>query len=112
MTQISKVSVTEGETANITCCWTGTFERVRVKWLKNQTEIIKGNYTNLIQSQGSEKKCSYLHFSNIKTKDSGTYICEVIVEIPSLTKVNGKGTVITVKTGNDTSISNTEESGK
>ncbi|KAL3986502.1 transmembrane and immunoglobulin domain-containing protein 2 [Sarotherodon galilaeus] len=99
VTQSPDVSVMEGETVNITCCWTGTFERVRVNWLKNQT-VIKSEI-NFFQSHGSLKKevktCSSLNISNIRTEDSGTYICKVIVEIPSLTESRGNGTIITVR---------------
>ncbi|XP_035768783.1 uncharacterized protein LOC118455086 [Neolamprologus brichardi] len=98
VTQSPDVSVRVGETVNITCCWPGKFERVGVNWLKNQTVIKKE--TNLNQSQ--EKRCSSLNISNIRTEHSGTYICKVTVEIPSLTEAKGNGTVITVKTVNDT----------
>ncbi|XP_063326997.1 transmembrane and immunoglobulin domain-containing protein 2-like [Pelmatolapia mariae] len=99
VTQTPDVSVMEGETVNITCCWTETFERFSVAWLKNQTLIRRESYPN--QSQGSLKKeakiCSTLNISNIGTEDSGTYICRVIVEIPSLTESKGNGTIVTVR---------------
>ncbi|XP_039466097.1 cell adhesion molecule 2-like isoform X2 [Oreochromis aureus] len=109
------ISVMEGATVNITCCWTVTFGRVGVNWLKNQT-VIK-NEVKQNQSQGSLKEetkmCSSLNFSNIQTKDSGTYICKVTLEIPSLFEAKGNGTVITVreKTENDNGNSNRKESG-
>uniref|UniRef100_A0A3Q2VBU4 Ig-like domain-containing protein n=1 Tax=Haplochromis burtoni TaxID=8153 RepID=A0A3Q2VBU4_HAPBU len=90
------VSVMEGETVNITCCWTGKFERFRVNWLKNQTEI-RSDQPNVFLKK-EEKNCSSLNISNVRTEDSGTYICRVTVEIPSLTEAEGNGTVITVKT--------------
>uniref|UniRef100_A0A668UKP1 Ig-like domain-containing protein n=1 Tax=Oreochromis aureus TaxID=47969 RepID=A0A668UKP1_OREAU len=108
------ISVMEGATVNITCCWTVTFGRVGVNWLKNQT-VIK-NEVKQNQSQGSLKEetkmCSSLNFSNIQTKDSGTYICKVTLEIPSLFEAKGNGTVITVreKTENDNGNSNRKES--
>uniref|UniRef100_A0AAX7V4X9 Ig-like domain-containing protein n=1 Tax=Astatotilapia calliptera TaxID=8154 RepID=A0AAX7V4X9_ASTCA len=74
VTQSPDVSVMEGETVNITCCWAGTFERFRVNWLKNQTVIKREAKLN--QSHGSLKKeaktCSPLNISNIRTEDSGT----------------------------------------
>ncbi|XP_039887728.1 transmembrane and immunoglobulin domain-containing protein 2-like [Simochromis diagramma] len=98
VTQSPDVSVMEGETVNITCCWAGTFERFRVNWLKNQTVIKREAKLN--QSHGSLKKeaktCSPLNISNIRPEDSGTYICKVTVEIPSLTEATGNGTIITV----------------
>ena len=102
MSQTADVSVVEGETVNITCCWTGTFERVervRVNWLKNQTEIKNKIRTNT--SQGCQQKkacnCSTLTFTNITREDEGKYYCKVNVEIPFFTVVEGNGTVITVK---------------
>ncbi|XP_039896760.1 uncharacterized protein LOC120739139 [Simochromis diagramma] len=98
VTQSPHVSVMEGETVNITCCWTGKFERLRVNWLKNQTEI-RSDYFNQPNAslKKEEKKCSSLNISNVRPEDSGTYICKVTVEIPSLTEAKGNGTVITVK---------------
>ncbi|XP_039467253.1 receptor-type tyrosine-protein phosphatase-like [Oreochromis aureus] len=99
VTQSPDVSVMEGETVNITCCWTGMFERAGVAWLKNQT-VIKRE-AKFFQSHGSLKKeaktCSSLNISNIRTEDSGTYICKVTVEIPSLFESKGSGTIITVR---------------
>uniref|UniRef100_A0A668VRI6 Ig-like domain-containing protein n=1 Tax=Oreochromis aureus TaxID=47969 RepID=A0A668VRI6_OREAU len=113
VTQSPDVSVMEGETVNITCCWTGTFERVRVNWLKNQT-VIKSEI-NIFQSHGSLKKeaknFSYFNISNIRTEDSGTYICKVTVEIPSLFESKGSGTIITVREKtNDTDYNNHTDS--
>ncbi|XP_067436075.1 uncharacterized protein [Thunnus thynnus] len=106
VTQTADVSVVEGETVNITCCWTWTSERVErvgVNWLKNQTEI--KNITRICNStntsQGSLQKeacnCSTLTFTNITREDEGKYYCKVNVEIPVFTEAKGKGTVITVK---------------
>ena len=102
MTQSPDVAVMEGETVNITCCWTEMFERVGVNWLKNQTKIKnKNGIISTNTSQGSLQKeacnCSTLTISSITRKDSGIYFCKVSVEIPFLTEAKGKGTVITVK---------------
>ncbi|XP_007555929.1 uncharacterized protein LOC103140630 [Poecilia formosa] len=98
VTQSPDVSVQEGETANISCCWKGTAERVRITWLKNQT-LIK-NKTNINQSTGfhdeKKNKCSVLIIETMTRNDSGKYICKVTVEIPVLKEVEGKGTTITV----------------
>uniref|UniRef100_A0A3B5R373 Ig-like domain-containing protein n=1 Tax=Xiphophorus maculatus TaxID=8083 RepID=A0A3B5R373_XIPMA len=98
VTQSPDVSVQEGETGSITCCWNGTAERVGIKWLKNQTLI--ENKTVINQTTGSKNeqknKCSVLIIENMTTGDSGKYICKVSVEIPRLDVVEGKGTTITV----------------
>ncbi|XP_014901664.1 uncharacterized protein LOC106955795 [Poecilia latipinna] len=96
--QSADVSILEGKTVNITCCWTGTSERVGVKWLKNQT-LIK-NKTVMNQSEGywnkHKNKCENLTLENIKRTDSGRYICKVSVEIPVLSETEGNGTTISV----------------
>ncbi|XP_032437877.1 uncharacterized protein LOC116732054 [Xiphophorus hellerii] len=98
VTQRPDFSVQEGETGNITCCWKGAAERVRINWLKNQTLIENKSVIN--QSTGSKNeqknKCSVLIIENMTRSDSGKYICKVSVEIPRLTEVEGKGTTITV----------------
>ncbi|XP_044197638.1 uncharacterized protein LOC122973901 isoform X1 [Thunnus albacares] len=102
VTQTADVSVVEGETVNITCCWTWTFGRVGVKWVKKQTEIknITSNCNSTNTSLGSLQKkacnCSTLTFTNITREDEGIYYCKVNVEIPVLTEAKGNGTVITV----------------
>ena len=101
MTQTADVSVMEGETVNITCCWTETFERVErvgVNWLKNQTEI--KNKTRIISTNTSD--CSNSTISSITREDAGIYYCKVTVEMPFLTVVIGHGTVITVQTREST----------
>ncbi|GLD64071.1 uncharacterized protein AKAME5_001563400, partial [Lates japonicus] len=39
VTQTRDVSVMEGETVNISCCWEGQSDRVKFNWLKNQTAV-------------------------------------------------------------------------
>ncbi|XP_043953957.1 B- and T-lymphocyte attenuator-like [Gambusia affinis] len=111
VTQSPDVSVQEGETGNITCCWEGTAERVGIKWLKNQTLI--NNKTVLIQSTGSKNeqksKCSVLIIENMIRSDSGRYICKVTVEIPLLAIAEGKGTTITVTSRKNITDSTTKD---
>ncbi|XP_062240568.1 uncharacterized protein LOC133950333 isoform X2 [Platichthys flesus] len=99
VTQTPDVSVTEGDALNITCCFNSTSERMKFKWLKNQTEI--GNQSSVLnnRSQGSQMNpsCSTLTFSNIEIEESGKYICKVDVDIPVYVQIEGNGTVITVK---------------
>uniref|UniRef100_A0A3B3V5I8 Ig-like domain-containing protein n=1 Tax=Poecilia latipinna TaxID=48699 RepID=A0A3B3V5I8_9TELE len=99
VTQSPDVSVQEGETGNISCCFKGTAERVRITWLKNQT-LIK-NKTDIDQSTGfhieQKNKCSVLIIETMTRSDSGKYICKVTVEIPVLKEVEGNGTTITVR---------------
>ncbi|XP_023282934.1 uncharacterized protein LOC111670453 [Seriola lalandi dorsalis] len=115
LTQTPDVSVLEGETVNITCCWKGTFDRITFNWGRNQTDIKPGQYNSTPQSEESNS-CSTLTFSNITTNDSGKYTCIVNVEIPFYVQVKGNGTIITVRTrenrGNDTDDDRGEDQGK
>ncbi|KAI9522233.1 hypothetical protein NQZ68_038106 [Dissostichus eleginoides] len=98
VTQSPDFSVKEGETVNITCCWTLEFEQFRVTWLKHDTHFGSFNLKNLSQGspQKETSKCSNLTLINVTREDSGTYICKVIGEIPVLSSYEGNGTVITV----------------
>uniref|UniRef100_A0A3P9QE72 Ig-like domain-containing protein n=1 Tax=Poecilia reticulata TaxID=8081 RepID=A0A3P9QE72_POERE len=109
ITQSLDVSVQEGETAKITCCWNGSADRVRFTWLKIQTLI--ENKTVIDQSTGfqneQKNKCSVLTLETMTKNDSGKYICKVTVEIPVLKEALGNGTTITVtarKSTNDSKI--------
>ncbi|MEQ2253674.1 hypothetical protein ILYODFUR_034763 [Ilyodon furcidens] len=98
VTQSPDVSFQEGETGNISCCWKGKPERVRIEWLKNQTLVEKKTVINQSTSSQNEQanSCSFLIFPDFAIRDSGRYICKVSVEIPTLTEVEGYGTTITV----------------
>ncbi|KAK9524492.1 hypothetical protein VZT92_016883 [Zoarces viviparus] len=111
VTQSPDVSVVEGGTVNISCCWTPEFQRVIVQWLKNQTDIKNETFNMKNLSRGSlpeeTSNCSNLTFTNVTREVSGRYICMVIVDLPVLTKVEGNCTVITV-TARDNTEDNTE----
>ncbi|KAM4537252.1 uncharacterized protein PAE49_021605 isoform 1-T1 [Odontesthes bonariensis] len=102
VSQSPDVTVTEGQTATIDCCWTKEFIRVKVKWMKNQIEIKETTFRN--NSQESQNSCSTLTLPNIKLEASGRYICSVTVDIPRLTTVEGSGTVITVTARENTDV--------
>ncbi|XP_071779614.2 uncharacterized protein LOC139930360 isoform X1 [Centroberyx gerrardi] len=118
VTQSPDVTIKEGETVQIDCCWNMDITKGRVNWLKNQTNIKETIFTAVInnngQHQGSLKKeecnCSNLTFSNIMRNDSGRYICEVFVEIPQLNEAQGKGAVITVTARHNTTNQPTKDS--
>lgn len=96
VSQTPGVSVGEWETANISCCWNETFERISVNWLKNQTDLRSGSIVSKTKCLNEQCKCSTLTFRNITRDDSGTYVCRVTVDIPVYTVVEGNGTVIRV----------------
>ncbi|XP_028998969.1 uncharacterized protein LOC114851354 isoform X2 [Betta splendens] len=91
VTQTPAVSVTEWGAANISCCWTGTFDRLSVIWLKNETQ-----FDSEIVLSKPDVHCTVLSFRKITRKQSGTYICSVTLVIPFYEKAEGNGTVVTV----------------
>nr|XP_057924950.1 uncharacterized protein LOC131126436 isoform X2 [Doryrhamphus excisus] len=91
VTQSADICVTEGKEVNISCCWTGNFFRVTVKWLKNTTTVKVSNPVTK-----DAKMCDSLTFPNITLEKSGEYVCQVNAEIPVLAKGSGNGTVVTV----------------
>uniref|UniRef100_A0A7N8WQC3 Ig-like domain-containing protein n=1 Tax=Mastacembelus armatus TaxID=205130 RepID=A0A7N8WQC3_9TELE len=109
VTQTPNVSVMEGGTVNISCCWTGSGEsqRLRVIWLKNLMEI-KNEAVNLTSPPVKKERndCWNLTFSSVTKEATGRYICRVTAEIPVLASASGSGTVLTV-----TSRGNTVTSG-
>nr|XP_020502094.1 programmed cell death protein 1-like isoform X1 [Labrus bergylta] len=113
VTQSPDVSVMEGETLNITCCWTGELERGRVNWLKDKTCLNNELFFNNDHFQGSGKQnrsvCFHLTFLNITRNDSGSYTCNLTVEIPVVFRAEGKSTVITVTDREDTFEDATKE---
>ncbi|XP_038124349.1 uncharacterized protein LOC119772117 [Cyprinodon tularosa] len=98
--QSPDLSVLEGETLNISCCWSNNTQRTGIQWLKNQS-LIKTETVNLHPGGSQTDKpmsCSLLMLTNITSRDSGTYICKITVEIPVLDVFEGSGTTITVTT--------------
>ncbi|XP_039996186.1 uncharacterized protein LOC120797031 isoform X1 [Xiphias gladius] len=102
VTQSQNLSVTEGETVNITCCCTGASERMRFNWLKNETHIKNNTISSSEFQKEKSPYCSTLTFSNIRREDSGNYICKVSLEIPVWDSGEGNGTFIRVKTRENT----------
>ncbi|XP_045081351.1 uncharacterized protein LOC123492666 [Coregonus clupeaformis] len=103
------VTVTEGGTVQIQCCWNKNVSRATVNWQKEHTGI---KYKSVLvdnsqcQDRASQQTvvcyCSDWTISNLTRNDSGTYICKVHVEIPSLSEFVGNGTQITVTSQNKT----------
>eukprot|EP00066_Takifugu_rubripes_P015496 XP_011604762.1 PREDICTED: uncharacterized protein LOC105416805 isoform X1 [Takifugu rubripes] len=105
--QTPDISVTEGETLTISCCWTLEAQRYSIDWVKNGTIVKKG----LIKFEGSlhATNCSNFTFTNISQENSGRYRCRVRIELPGYTVFEGKGTVITVRAKNGSDKAQGEE---
>ncbi|KAJ0022511.1 hypothetical protein NQD34_010001 [Periophthalmus magnuspinnatus] len=95
--QSGDVTVEEGGTANISCCWTVKHEIIRVIWKAN----------NQVKNEKlSDVSCSFLTITNITEDHKGRYFCDVTVEIPHLLTGSGNGTDIKVVSINETRNSN------
>uniref|UniRef100_A0A8C7PJ83 Immunoglobulin V-set domain-containing protein n=1 Tax=Oncorhynchus mykiss TaxID=8022 RepID=A0A8C7PJ83_ONCMY len=108
------VTVTEGDTVHIQCCWNLNMTKGKVNWLKESTQIEEdSSYNGIIvhnspcligiSKQTAACNCSNTIISNITRKDSGTCIFKVTIEIPQLFQSVGNGTHLTVTSKNDTS---------
>ncbi|KAI4808631.1 hypothetical protein KUCAC02_000682 [Chaenocephalus aceratus] len=71
--------------------------------MKHDTHVGSFNLKNLSQGslQKETSKCSNLTLINVTREHSGTYICNVITEIPVLIIHKGNGTVLTVVDNTD-----------
>ncbi|XP_056089224.1 uncharacterized protein LOC130069388 isoform X2 [Rhinichthys klamathensis goyatoka] len=91
----SNITVNEGDSAQISCCWKTINEHsVKVVWYINETRL-SGVKDKLQEHQ--TQNCSTLHLTNILKNHTGHYVCEVTQDIPVLLKVNGTGTDISVR---------------
>lgn len=91
----SNITVNEGDSANITCCWRKTHGyKVKVTWYINETKL-SGVKDELQEHQ--TQNCSTLHLTNILKKHRGRYVCKVTRDIPFLTEVHGAGTDLSVR---------------
>ncbi|XP_055081807.1 uncharacterized protein LOC129456720 [Periophthalmus magnuspinnatus] len=101
--QSGDVTVEEGGTANISCCWTVKHESTRVIWKAN----------NQVKNEKlSDVSCSFLTITNITEDHKGRYFCDVTVEIPHLLTGSGNGTDIKVVSINETRNSNGDRQNK
>ncbi|XP_072315130.1 uncharacterized protein [Eucyclogobius newberryi] len=103
VTQSEDVTVEEGQTANMSCCWTNDNNRTKVTWKRNTTSTTKHEAKFEIVKPES---CSFLTIKNTTKDHEGTYFCDVVVDIPILLKGSGNGTVLTVKSKNETTSEN------
>lgn len=115
ISQSEDVTVVEGDTAHITCCWTGEPERLRVSWINKKNKTITNDIFNRTYKSNenvSSKSCSNLTLANITQHQSGTYICRVQVEIPFYFSGDGNGTVVTVVSKNESNNKKANQHGE
>ncbi|XP_051534007.1 uncharacterized protein LOC127429180 isoform X2 [Myxocyprinus asiaticus] len=89
----ANITVYEGDSIQIKCCWTKTSHPVKVSWFKNEEKISAGKHQ---LQELPEQHCSTLNITNITKNDTGDYVCKVIQDIPYLLEVMGNKTVLTV----------------
>ncbi|KTF90685.1 hypothetical protein cypCar_00021044, partial [Cyprinus carpio] len=86
----SNITVNEGESAQISCCWNEIIQKVKVAWYINEKKL------NQDLQEHKTQNCSILNLTNILKNAAGHYVCEVTQDIPVLLQEKGNGTVITV----------------
>ena len=111
-----EVTVKEGTTVHIHCCWNLDIIRANVVWKKKNKCIDSTSFSirdSVISKQCQEQaqhhgacNCSNLILSNITVNDSGLYICQVTIDIPVLVQSDGNGTSITVTTIKQVNMTN------
>ncbi|ROJ30616.1 hypothetical protein DPX16_3864 [Anabarilius grahami] len=89
----SNITVNEGDSAQITCCWNETGYRAKVAWFINDTKL---SGVNKQRQEHQTQNCSTLHFTNILKNYTGHYVCEVTQDIPVLVQRKGNGTALSV----------------
>ncbi|XP_038851361.1 uncharacterized protein LOC120049199 [Salvelinus namaycush] len=110
------VTVTEGDTVQIQCCWNTNVSRATVNLHKEGHTEIKYNSLLVNNSQCHDRasqqtvacNCSNWTISNLTRNDMGTYLCKVTIEIPSFIESVGNGTRITVTSQNTTNNDSSE----
>lgn len=89
----SSITVYEGDSAQITCCWNKIRYSVKVAWYINDTKLLGVNEQ---RQEHQTQNCSTLHLTNILKNYTGHYVCEVTQDIPFLRYGKGNGTDLSV----------------
>ncbi|XP_072897938.1 uncharacterized protein [Hemitrygon akajei] len=95
-----EANVSVGNQVVMMCSWNSSqIESVRVNWLKDGINIFSnktGNYQDGRTKYTVEVNSSSLTIQSVSQNDSAFYLCEVFVEIPSVRKASGEGTILRV----------------
>ncbi|KAM9579739.1 uncharacterized protein ACIB01_008471 isoform 1-T1 [Guaruba guarouba] len=94
----TKMHLSIGDYAEITCIWEKSVVRYRVSWYlvnkKNITKAISSKLLYVYNDTRESKDVLVINSANIN--DTGFYYCEIIIEIPFCEKVCGNGTTVIV----------------
>lgn len=93
----SEIHLSAGDTAEIACVWEKYAERYRLIWYHNKQNTTKSISSTICFVSNTTHECKdVLKIKSASVSDSGTYYCEVIVEIPLCKRGRGNGTAVTV----------------
>ncbi|XP_016325732.1 uncharacterized protein LOC107675787 [Sinocyclocheilus anshuiensis] len=95
------ITVNEGESTHISCCWNEITQKVKVAWYINEKKHTR--VKQLLQEHKTQN-CSILNLTNILKNTSGHYVCEVTQDIPVLLEKNGSGTVLSVNDSDNKTV--------
>ncbi|XP_051537120.1 uncharacterized protein LOC127430992 [Myxocyprinus asiaticus] len=88
----NSITVNEGDSAQITCCWNKVNHSVKTVWYKNEKRVAA-------EKQQHKEDCSILYITKITMNDTGDYFCKLYQDIPYLLEFEGNRTTIIVKEG-------------
>ncbi|XP_043090343.1 uncharacterized protein LOC122341076 isoform X5 [Puntigrus tetrazona] len=106
------ITVNEGDSALINCCWSKITQKPKITWYINETKL-----SDVKQElyEPETQNCSVLNFTNILKNATGHYVCKVTQDIPVLNEKKGSGTVLFVndsKTETTAEVSNSTQTTK
>ncbi|KAL7875451.1 hypothetical protein AOLI_G00104140 [Acnodon oligacanthus] len=88
----SELTVRDGDSVIIHCCWDINITGVKVRWFKD--DQLTGVWSGERLRTEIQRNCSALSIKNIRTNETGLYICEVTRDVPILDIRKGNGTTV------------------
>ncbi|XP_037401979.1 uncharacterized protein LOC119265416 [Pygocentrus nattereri] len=103
----SELTVKEGGSVSVACCWDKNITGVKVKWFKD--DQLTGHWSDERLHTEVQGNCSVLSIKNIRNNETGLYICEVMRDVPKLDIRRGEGTAVNVQTENEAAAAEPKE---
>ncbi|KAL7875450.1 hypothetical protein AOLI_G00104130 [Acnodon oligacanthus] len=91
----SELTVRDGDSVIIHCCWDINITAVKVRWFKD--DQLTGVWSGERLRTEIQRNCSALSIKNIRTNETGLYICEVMRDVPILDIRKGNGTTVKIQ---------------
>ncbi|KAL7880887.1 hypothetical protein SRHO_G00031410 [Serrasalmus rhombeus] len=95
----SELTVKEGGSVSVACCWDKNISGVKVKWFKDDQHT--GHWSDEHLHTEVQGNCSVLSIKNIRNNETGLYICEVTRDVPALDTRRGEGTAVKLQAENE-----------